>query len=104
LNKGEDPQLAAARELEEEIGFVAGRIEKLSEFYVSPGFLTEKMFLYLATELTETAQRLEQDEILTIERYTIPVALELVRNGEIEDAKTIIALFLAGSQFGHVFS
>jgi ADP-ribose pyrophosphatase len=104
LNKGEDPQLAAARELEEEIGVVAGRIEKLSEFYVSPGFLTEKMFLYLATELTETAQRLEQDEILTIERYTIPVALELVRNGEIEDAKTIIALFLAGSQFGHVFS
>lgn len=55
LNKDEDPQAGAIRELEEEIGVTAGKIEKLTEFYVSPGFLTEKMFLYIATGLTKTA-------------------------------------------------
>src|SRR5262245_54668785 len=54
LNKDEDPQLGAIRELEEEIGVRAGKVEKLSEFYVSPGFLTEKMHLYMATGLTES--------------------------------------------------
>ena len=56
LNEGEDPEAGALREVEEEIGWHAGKIEKLSEFYVSPGFLTEKMFLFLATDFTETAQ------------------------------------------------
>jgi ADP-ribose pyrophosphatase len=70
LNKGEDPKAGAIRELEEEIGVRAANVEKLTEFYVSPGFLTEKMFVYLATELTETQQNLEVDELLTIERYS----------------------------------
>jgi ADP-ribose pyrophosphatase len=103
LDLSEDPLKGAARELEEEIGVVAGKIEKLTEFWVSPGFLTEKMHLYLATELTETAQKLEEDEILTIERYSFPDAFELIRTGEIEDAKTMIGLILAGVRFGHVF-
>ncbi len=51
LNKGEDPKEGARRELEEEIGVTSDNIEKLTEFYVSPGFLTEKMFVYLATDL-----------------------------------------------------
>jgi len=92
LNKGEDPELGAIRELEEEIGVRAGHVEKLAEFYVSPGFLTEKMFLYLATDLTETKQALEVDEILSIERYSIADALDLISRGEIEDAKTIIGI------------
>ena len=104
LNKDEDPEKAALRELEEEIGVKAGKIEKLSEFYVSPGFLTEKMHLFLATELTETAQRLEEDEILTIERYTFADAFALVRSGEIQDGKTIIGLMLAGSRLGHPYA
>ena len=103
LNKDEDPELGAAREVEEEIGVRAGKIEKLSEFYVSPGFLTEKMHLFLATELTETEQRLEDDEILAIERYAFPDAFELIRSGEIQDAKTIVGLVLAGARFGHTF-
>ena len=98
LNAGEDPELGARRELEEEIGVTAGKVEKLCEFYVSPGFLTEKMHLYLATELTETEQMLEDDEILTIERFTLPQALEMVRTGQIEDAKTMIGLLLAESK------
>ena len=104
LNAGEDPRLGAERELEEEIGVTAGKIEKLSEFWVSPGFLSEKMHLYLATELTETAQNLEEDEILTIERYSFFDAFELIRLGDIQDAKTIIGLILAGTRFGHLFA
>ena len=94
LNKDEDPELGAIRELEEEIGVRAARVQKLAEFYVSPGFLTEKMYLYLATGLTETKQALEIDEILTIERHSIAEALDLVHRGEIQDAKTIIAIML----------
>ena len=95
LNEGEDPQEGARRELEEEIGVTAAKIEKLAEFYVSPGFLTEKMHLYLATELTETNQNLEADEILTIERYSFPQAFEMIQKGEIEDAKSIVGITLA---------
>lgn len=95
LNKGEDPQIGAARELEEEIGVTAARIEKISEFYVSPGFLTEKMHLYMATGLKASRQKLEEDEILTIERCSFPDALKLIETGEIVDAKTIIGIMLA---------
>lgn len=104
LNKGEDPETGAIRELEEEIGVRAAKVEKLTEFYVSPGFLTEKMFVFLATGLTETQQNLEEDELLTIERHSFPALLEMIRRGEIEDAKTIAGLILAGPRFGFPFS
>lgn len=103
LNNGEDPQTGAIRELEEEIGVTAAKIEKLTEFYVSPGFLTEKMFVFLATELTDTAQNLEEDELLTIERHSFPALFEMIRRGEIEDAKSIAGLILAGARLGHLF-
>ena len=97
LNAGEDPKEGAIRELEEEIGVRAGKIEKLTEFYVSPGFLTEKMFVYLATELTEVGQKLEEDELLTVERHSIPALLDMIRNGEIQDAKTMVGILLAAN-------
>ena len=100
LEDGEDPETGAIRELEEEIGVTAGKVEKLSEFYVSPGFLTEKMFLFLATELTKTTQKLEDDEILTIERHSFDSLLEMIKNGEIEDAKTIVGITCANGLNG----
>lgn len=99
LNAGEDPEIGARRELEEEIGVTAGEIEKLCEFWVSPGFLTEKMHLCLATELTETRQNLESDEILTVERHPVGDLARMVETGEIEDAKTIIAITMAVKRF-----
>lgn len=95
LENGEDPRTGAIRELEEEIGVVAANIELITEFYVSPGFLTEKMYVYLATGLTETAQNLESDELIEIERVTFPQALEMIRDGEIEDAKSIVGITTA---------
>src|SRR5947207_6815178 len=66
LNEGERPEDGAARELEEELGVVASKLEKLSEFFVSPGFCEEKMWLYLATGLPETAQRLDADQVIQV--------------------------------------
>jgi ADP-ribose diphosphatase len=100
LNDRERPEEGAARELEEELGVVAGRMEKLSEFFVSPGFLEEKMWLFLATDLRETQQRLEDDEMIEIMRVPIQRALQMVTDGEIEDAKTIIGLMLAAPRIG----
>ncbi|HXH68988.1 MAG TPA: NUDIX hydrolase [Pyrinomonadaceae bacterium] len=100
LDKNENPEAGARRELEEEIGVTAGKLEKLSEFYVSPGFLSEKMFVFLATDLTETGQNLEADEILEIKRFTFEQVFEMIRKSEIEDAKTIVGLIFAGAKFG----
>ena len=100
LAKGERPEIGAARELKEELGVVAARLEKLSEFFVSPGFCEEKMWLYLATELTEGEQALEDDEVLDVVRLPIADALEMITSGEIEDAKTIIGLILAAPRVG----
>ncbi len=98
LAEGEDPKIGAARELEEEIGVVAESIEKLTEFYVSPGFLSEFMHVFVATGLTEVGQKLEYDELLTVERYSFDALLNLIRNGEIRDAKTICGILLASER------
>jgi ADP-ribose pyrophosphatase len=100
LRRGEVPEEGAARELEEELGVVCGRLEKLSEFFVSPGFLEEKMWIYLATELSDTQQRLEDDELIEVVRLPLSQALNMISTGEIEDAKTIIGLMLAAPRVG----
>lgn len=100
LEAPERPEDCAARELEEEIGMRAGRIEKLAEFFTTPGFCEEKLWVYLATELTATQQSLEEDEVVEIVRVSLPRALEMIASGEIEDAKTIIGLMLAATRLG----
>lgn len=103
VEKGETPEKCAAREVEEEIGMRAGKIEKLTEFYVSPGFLNEKMHLFLATDLTESAQNLDEDEIVSIEKLSFSEAFEKIASNEIEDAKTMIGLIFAAKRFGIEF-
>lgn len=100
LNDNETPEAGAARELEEELGVVAGKLEQLCEFFVSPGFCEERMWLYLATDLTETAQHLDEDEKIEIVRVPMDRALQMITEGEIEDAKTIIGLMLAAPRLG----
>lgn len=100
LEAGESPEVCAARELEEELGIVAGRMEKLSEFFPTPGFCAERLWVFLATELRATSQRLEDDELLEVVRMPFERALEMIASGEIEDAKTIIGLLLAAPRRG----
>ncbi len=88
----EHPEHGAHRELEEEIGVRAAKMELIAEFYVSPGFLSEKMFVHLATGLTPTQQNLDEDEHVEIVRIPLGKAMEMIENGEIEDAKTIIGI------------
>jgi len=100
LNDGERPEAGAARELEEELGLIAARLEKLSEFFVSPGFLEEKMWVYLATGLSEGKPQPDEDEVLDVVRLSFGDALEMITSGEIQDAKTIIGLILAAPRVG----
>lgn len=104
VEKGETPENCALREVQEEIGYRADKIELLTEFYVSPGFLNEKMFVYLATELTEVGQNLDEDELLSVERFSFPQIYKMILEREFEDAKTMLGLILAGTRFGFNFA
>ena len=92
----EDPDLAARRELEEETGYRAATWERLSSFWTAPGFATELMHLYLATDLVAAHpdERLgpDEDEHLRLERHSLDDALAAVERGEIADAKSIVGL------------
>ncbi len=92
LEVGEDPAECAARELIEETGYRAGRIERACEFFMSPGILNERMHLFVASELVLGETALEESE--EIERVVVPwaEAMRLVRAGDVQDAKSLVGL------------
>ncbi len=92
LEPGEQPLAAAARELEEEIGYRARCWEKLLEFYPSPGILSERMHLYVAWEMARTEQRLDAGEQIVPEIVPFSEALRWIETGQIQDGKTIVGL------------
>lgn len=92
LENGEAPALGATRELKEETGYYAAQWEPLGYFYSSPGFSTEKMYLFLARQLTRAAASPEDDETITTERVPLADAVARIERGEIVDAKTIAGL------------
>jgi ADP-ribose pyrophosphatase len=98
----EAPEITAHRELVEEIGYRAGSLERLAEFYNSPGFCDEHSFVFLGTDLDPvplSAQGIEEEH-MTIERVHLDDVLDLVAAGELRDAKTIIGLTLALRHLG----
>lgn len=91
----EDPDQAARRELEEETGYRAARWERLADFWTAPGFATERMFLYLATDLTSAGpDRLgpDEDESLELTRLPWREAVAAAERGEIRDAKSLVGI------------
>jgi ADP-ribose pyrophosphatase len=92
---GEDWEVCARRELEEETGLVAGTMTYLTAIYTTPGFTDEKIHLYMATDLTTGSSKLDQDEFVEPVAMTLSDALEKIRTGEITDAKTICTLLYA---------
>ena len=95
LNAGEDPESCARREVEEESGHRAGRLERLASIYTTPGFTDEVIHLWAAYDLTPVGQNLDPDEVMTVERMPLATAVERIGRGEIVDSKTICALLLA---------
>lgn len=92
IEPGDDPEATARRELEEEAGLVAGRVEPLGSILPAPGYCTERVWIYLGRDLTHVPQRLEEDEKVEVIRMSLDSALALVASGEIDDAKTVVAL------------
>jgi len=94
LEPPEPPIECAARELEEETGYAAREIEPLAEYYTSPGFTDERMYLFVARNLTRKEQKLEATEQIRVETVTLDEALAATTTGRIIDAKTIAALHI----------
>jgi ADP-ribose pyrophosphatase len=92
---GEDWEVCARRELEEETGLTAGSLTYLTTIFTTPGFTDEQIRIYLASDLQSGQNRLDPDEFLDPVTMPISEALELIRTGEIRDAKTICGLLYA---------
>lgn len=101
LDAEEEPLACAKRELLEETGCTAIHIEHVYTFYTTPGFTDERIHAFMATGLTRGEQRLEREEVMTLETVTLSRALEMIRMGDIVDAKTALSiLFVAGFKLG----
>lgn len=96
LDKNEDPDSCASRELVEETGYKAAVIRKLASVYTTPGFTDEIIHIYLAEDLSQAEQNTDEDEFIDIEYYSPEQLKELIKAGHIEDAKTMLGLFVAG--------
>jgi len=101
LGPGEDPAACARRELAEETGVTASELRPLTSIWTTPGFTDEVIYLYLATGLSPGTPARERDEFIEVEAQPLSRVLARIRDGEIRDAKTIVAiLYLAGFTLG----
>ena len=94
LNKGEPPLAAAKREIREEIGYAASKLEKLNVFYPSPGVTDEFVVIYKATGLRPSKLAADFDENIRVRAIKLSDALRYIKEGRIKDAKTVIAILL----------
>lgn len=98
LEPGEDPELAARRELEEETGWKAGTIQFVTKFYALPGYSREVLYCYVAADLTPSRQNLDHDEEIDTLRVPLSEAVKMVERGEIQDAKTMMTLLFVARE------
>jgi ADP-ribose pyrophosphatase len=94
LNKGEPPMNAAGRELIEETGYLAKRLLPIGSFFASPGILTERLHAFAAFDLEQRKQALEVDEDIEVRPTAFADAVNMIRDGAIQDAKTIATLLM----------
>ena len=92
---GDEPyEACAAREIREETGMEAGELQKVGEFFLAPGYSSEFMEVYLATDLKHNPLEADEDEFLTVEKYPVKQAIEMAERGEMPDAKSLAALLM----------
>jgi ADP-ribose pyrophosphatase len=94
LEKGEQPMNCAGRELAEETGYLARRLQPLGNFFSSPGILSEKMYAFAAYDLEKVQTALDEGEEIEVQPASLDEAVEMIRSGEIHDAKTIATLLM----------
>lgn len=99
LEKGEEPLEAAIRELKEETGYTAGRIELLSRFYAAIGYSEEIIHLYFATDLVPGEVEFDTDEAIEILEYDLDDAVRMCFSGEIEDSKTLVGVLMVKKMY-----
>jgi ADP-ribose pyrophosphatase len=97
LDAGESPEACAGRELEEETGMRAGRLERLSTIYTTPGFTDERIHLFLALDLTPGAEHREADEFMELHTLRWSEVMQRISAGEITDGKTLVSLLFLQS-------
>lgn len=95
LDGGENPLDCAIRELAEEVGVKANEIRQIAVYYSTPGFTSEKLYLYLATGLEQIKRQQQEDEDLEVILIPLKEAIDMAKHGKITDGKTLIALLLA---------
>lgn len=95
VDEGESFEEAAQRELSEEVGLRARTLVQLADFYPSPGFLTERVIAYLATDLSDTPGEPDEDEDIVVVRMPLAEAIAMVERGQFHDAKSIVSILLA---------
>ncbi len=100
MEAGEEPLVCAEREIREETGYAAGKMELLGDFYLAPGYSDEHMFVYLASELQLDPLKQDEDEFLELE--AIPAGEALANLRAIHDSKTLAALLLAQPRLAEV--
>ena len=93
LNENEDPKICAIRELKEETGLTADNVTLLHSIYPTPAYTNEIIYIYKADNVVEGSTNFDEDEFLNLEKIPIDKVKEMLLNGEIHDAKTIIALY-----------
>lgn len=94
-DKDEPYEACAAREIREETGMEAGTLQKVGEFYLAPGYSTEFMAVFVATDLKENPLQADDDEFLDVEKIPLQKAFEMAERGDVPDAKSLAALLLA---------
>lgn len=95
MESEEAPEYSALRETREEIGMSAGNLQRIGGFFLAPGYSTEYMHVFLASELYTDPLQQDEDEFLSIEKVPAHQVMKLIETGEIQDAKSLAALFLA---------
>lgn len=93
LEKGEDPAICAARELEEETGYKPTKVQKVGSIYTAVGFSDEVVEIFVANGLEKGVRNLDEDEYVNVKKFTLKEVIDMIISGEIKDSKTISAIF-----------
>jgi len=93
IEEGETPEICAQREIREEIGMAANKLDRIGGFYLAPGYSSEYMHVFLATSLHPDPLQCDTDEIIKVVKLPVMEAFRLAKTGQLQDSKSLVGLF-----------